>query len=107
DPNDGESLLMLAETHSRRTEYDEADIYFKRAKEIEELEVKAALAWAESLVDRKLYERAIEELEFVAINDDREFIQTYLENVRRVYRANPAYSLSSPHLNLPTKQPRP
>lgn len=82
DPLDGDALMLLANHFNRNNEIERAEIYYERAAKIRSLEADALVAWAQMLVSRSNYRKALEKLERAQVIQPRENVGRYLQQVR-------------------------
>lgn len=90
DPDDGQTLLLLANFYARAGRYDDAEPLFSRAETLEGFKTQALIQHAQVLVNRggaDSYGRAIELLERSQNIDPQDRVARYLEQVRRIYRS--------------------
>ena len=86
DPLDGKSLLLLADYYGRNDMAEEADLFFQRAEQIDDFEVRAKVAHAQFLVSRSAYAKAVPLLKFAQSKRPRDRVQRYLNQVEKLAR---------------------
>ncbi len=86
DPLDGESLLLLAEYHGRNNEAEKAELFFQRAEQLNNFEVRAKVAHAQFLVHSGQYAKAVPLLKSAQAKRPRESVQRYLDQVVKLSR---------------------
>ena len=86
DPLDGESLLLLADYNGRNDEAEKAELFFQRAEQLDDFEVRAKVAHAQFLVHRSQYAKAVPLLKSAQAKRPRESVQRYLDQVVKLSR---------------------
>ena len=86
DPLDGESLLLLADYYGRNDKTEEAELFFQRAEQIDDFEVRAKVAHAQFLVSRSAYAKAVPLLKSAQAKRPRDSVQRYLNQVEKLAR---------------------
>ena len=86
DPLDGESLLLLADYYGRNDKTEEAELFFQRAEQIDDFEVRAKVAHAQFLVSRSAYAKAVPLLKSAQSKRPRDSVQRYLNQVEKLAR---------------------
>ena len=86
DPLDGESLLLLADYYGRNDKTEEAELFFQRAEQIDDFEVRAKVAHAQFLVSRSAYAKAVSLLKSAQSKRPRDSVQRYLNQVEKLAR---------------------
>lgn len=86
DPLDGESLLLLADYYGRNDKAEEAELFFQRAEQIDDFEVRAKVAHAQFLVSRSAYAKAVPLLKSAQAKRPRDSVQRYLNQVEKLAR---------------------
>ena len=86
DPLDGESLLILADYYGRNDKSEEAGLYFQRAEQIDDFEVRAKIAHAQFHVSRSAYAKAVPLLKSAQSKRPRDSVQRYLNQVEKLAR---------------------
>ena len=86
DPLDGESLLLLADYYGRNDKVEEAELFFQRAEQIDDFEVRAKIAHAQFLVSRSAYAKAVPLLKSAQAKRPRDSVQRYLNQVEKLAR---------------------
>ncbi len=86
DPLDGESLLLLADYHGRNDEAEKAELFFQRAEQLNDFEVRAKITHAQFLVHRGQYAKAVPLLKSAQAKRPRDSVQRYLEQVVKLSR---------------------
>ena len=86
DPLDGETLLLLAQHHSRNGDIEKAIFHYERAESLEAFEADARVRHAQLLVRQSRFREAIPLLKRALELKPREELVTYLEQVERAAR---------------------
>ena len=86
DPLDGESLLLLADYYGRNDKAEEAELFFQRAEQIDDFEVRAKIAHAQFHVGRSAYAKAVPLLKSAQAKRPRDSVQRYLSQVEKLAR---------------------
>ena len=86
DPLDGESLLLLADYYGRNDKAEEAELFFQRAEQIDDFEVRAKVAHAQFLVSRSAYAKAVPLLKSAQAKRPRDSVLRYLNQVEKLAR---------------------
>jgi len=86
DPLDGESLLILADFYGRNDKAEEAGLFFQRAEQIDDFEVRAKIAHAQFHVARSSYAKAVPLLKSAQLKRPRDSVQRYLNQVEKLAR---------------------
>ena len=86
DPLDGESLLLLADYNGRNDEAEKAELFFQRAEQLDDFEVRAKVAHAQFLVHRSQYAKAVPLLKSAQAKRPRDSVQRYLDQVVKLSR---------------------
>ena len=86
DPLDGETLLLLAQHHSRTGNTDKACLLCERAAGIEKFEAEAKLRHGQILVKNGKYQEALPLLKRAQELKPRDDVQRYVEQVERAAR---------------------
>jgi len=86
DPLDGESLLLLADYHGRNDNVEKAELFFQRAEQLDDFEVRAKISHAQFLVHRSQYEKAVPLLKSAQVKRPRDSVQRYLDQVVKLAR---------------------
>ena len=86
DPLDGASLLLLADYYGRNDKVEEAELFFQRAEQIDDFEVRAKIAHAQFLVSRSAYAKSVPLLKSAQAKRPRDSVQRYLNQVEKLAR---------------------
>lgn len=86
DPLDGESLLLLADYYGRNDDGAKAELFFQRAEQLNDFEVRAKVAHAQFLVQRSQYAKAVPLLKSAQAKRPRDSVQRYLDQVVKLSR---------------------
>ncbi|MAE30929.1 MAG: hypothetical protein CMO43_04945 [Verrucomicrobiales bacterium] len=86
DPLDGESLLLLADYYGRNDDAEKAELFFQRAEQLDDFEVRAKIAHAQFLVHRSQYAKAVPLLKSAQAKRPRDSVQRYLDQVVKLSR---------------------
>ncbi|MFT6562515.1 MAG: Flp pilus assembly protein TadD, partial [Limisphaerales bacterium] len=81
DPLDGESLLLLANYYGRNDAVEKAELFYQRAEQLDDFEVRAKINHAQFLVRRSQYEKAVPLLKSAQAKRPRDSVQRYLDQV--------------------------
>ena len=81
DPLDGESLLLLADYYGRNAAVEKAELFYQRAEQLDDFEVRAKILHAQFLVRRSQYEKAVPLLKSAQAKRPRDSVQRYLDQV--------------------------
>lgn len=89
DPLDGDALIKIAKYYATKDPADpqQAEFYFERAAAVEDWEADARLYWAEMLVRREEYHKALPLLRRSLSIKHRESVQHFLEQVEAAARS--------------------
>ena len=86
DPLDGESLLLLADYYGRNDNVEKAGLFYQRAEQLDDFEVRAKINHAQFLVHRSQYEKAVPLLKSAQAKRPRDSVQRYLDQVVKLAR---------------------
>ena len=86
DPLDGESLLLLADYYGRKDNVEKAGLFYQRAEQLDDFEVRAKINHAQFLVHRSQYEKAVPLLKSAQAKRPRDSVQRYLDQVVKLAR---------------------
>jgi len=86
EPDDGQTLLLLAKFHGSEKNFDESRKYFELAMELEEYEYEALIDYAQMLVSNKLYCDAVPLLSDALDIDYTGRVEEFMDQVDRVCR---------------------
>ncbi|MEC8973252.1 MAG: tetratricopeptide repeat protein, partial [Verrucomicrobiota bacterium] len=86
DPLDGESLLLRADYYGRNDDVEKAELFFQRAEQLDDFEVRAKIAHAQFLVHRSQYAKAVPLLKSAQAKRPRDSVQRYLDQVVKLSR---------------------
>ncbi len=95
DAKDGESLLILGEYYTglgTKEGFAKAKDFYIMATELEDFKVKALLGRAQSCVNQSKYQDAIPLIEEASLYEKSDYVNDYLEKVRKMAVANPGIS---------------
>ena len=84
DPLDGESILILAEYYGRNEKEEEAELFYQRAEQIDEFEVRAKISHAQFHVLRNAFNKAVPLLREAQAKRPRDNVQRYLDQVEKL-----------------------
>ena len=86
DPLDGEALLLLADYYGRNDDVEKAELFFQRAEQQDDFEVRAKISHAQLLVHRSQYAKALPLLKSAQAKRPRDSVQRYLDQVVKLAR---------------------
>ena len=86
DPLDGESLLLLADYYGRNDDVEKAELFFQRAEQLDDFEVRAKVTHAQFLVHHSQYAKAVPLLKSAQAKRPRDSVQRYLDQVVKLAR---------------------
>jgi len=86
DPLDGESLLLLADYYGRNDNVEKAGLFYQRAEQLDDFEVRAKISHAQFLVHRSQYAKAVPLLKSAQAKRPRDSVQRYLDQVVKLAR---------------------
>ena len=86
DPLDGESLLLLADYYGRNDNVEKAGLFYQRAEQLDDFEVRAKITHAQFLVHRSQYAKAVPLLKSAQAKRPRDSVQRYLDQVVKLAR---------------------
>ena len=84
DPLDGESILILAEYYGRNEKEEEAELFYQRAEQIDDFEVRAKISHAQFHVFRNAFDKAVPLLREAQAKRPRDNVQRYLDQVEKL-----------------------
>tara|TARA_B100001113_G_C20646492_1_gene421523 strand:- start:84 stop:536 length:453 start_codon:yes stop_codon:yes gene_type:complete len=84
DPLDGESILILAEYYGNNEKEEEAELFYQRAEQIAEFEVRAKISHAQFHVLRNAFNKAVPLLKEAQSKRPRDNVQRYLDQVEKL-----------------------
>ena len=86
EPEDGQTLLLLAKFHGSEKNFEEARKYYEQAMEIEDYEYQALVDYAQMLVSNKLYCDAVPLLNDALDLKYSSSVEEFMDQVERVCR---------------------
>ena len=86
EPDDGQTLLLLAKFHGSEKNFEEARKYYEQAMELEDFEYKALIEYAQMLVQNKLYCDAVPLLSDALDLEYSSSVEEFMDQVDRVCR---------------------
>ena len=84
NPLDGESILILADYYGRNKKIEEAELFYQRAEQIAEFEIRAKISHAQFHVQRNNFNKAVPLLKEAQSKRPRDNVQRYLDQVERL-----------------------
>ncbi|MFL2909610.1 MAG: hypothetical protein ACJZ70_03625 [Limisphaerales bacterium] len=84
DPLDGESVLILADYYGRNENLEKAELFYQRAAQLDDFEVRAKIAHAQFHVLRDAYHKALPLLREAQLKRPRNNVQRYLDKVEKL-----------------------
>ena len=78
--------MLLADYHGRSDDAEKAELFFQRAEQLDDFEVRAKVAHAQFLVHRSQYAKAVPLLKSAQAKRPRESVQRYLDQVEKLSR---------------------
>ena len=84
NPLDGESILILADYYGRNEKIEEAELFYQRAEQIAEFEIRAKISHAQFHVQRNNFNKAVPLLKEAQSKRPRDNVQRYLDQVERL-----------------------
>jgi Flp pilus assembly protein TadD len=84
NPLDGESILILADYYGRNEKIEEAELFYQRAEQIDEFEIRAKISHAQFHVQRNNFNKAVPLLKEAQSKRPRDNVQRYLDQVERL-----------------------
>lgn len=86
EPEDGQTLLLLAKFHGSEKNFEEARKYYEQAMELEDYEYQALVDYAQMLVSNKLYCDAVPLLSDALDLKYSSSVEEFMDQVERVCR---------------------
>ena len=86
EPDDGQTLLLLAKFHGSEQNFEEARKYYEQAMELEDYEYQALIEYAQMLVQNKLYCDAVPLLSDALDIEYSGSVEEFMDQVERVCR---------------------
>ena len=86
EPDDGQTLLLLAKFHGSEKNFEEARKYYEQAMELEDYEYQALVDYAQMLVQNKLYCDAVPMLSDALDIKYSSSVEEFMDQVDRVCR---------------------
>ena len=84
DPLDGESVLILADYYGRNKNVEKAELFYQRAAQLDDFEVRAKISHAQFHVLRDAYHKALPLLREAQLKRPRNNVQRYLDKVEKL-----------------------
>ena len=84
DPLDGESVLILADYYGRNENLEKAELFYQRAAQLDDFEVRAKISHAQFHVLQDAYHKALPLLREAQLKRPRNNVQRYLDKVEKL-----------------------
>ena len=81
---DGESILILADYYGRNENLEKAELFYQRAAQLDDFEVRAKISHAQFHVLRDAYHKALPLLREAQLKRPRNNVQRYLDKVEKL-----------------------